>query len=168
MAKRDSDSQCFIWQLTVMLWAASSKTMPLSMRKTCGFRSSCVCTNYQSGICLRETFCSKHWFCLRTIKVLIRLRRCTSWSRSSLSTYASRTVSHDATLLLQRKWNLTQNSRPVAFAIVRNIQKNRHLFTDRKYNMTSQTIEKLIWAAKSEKGSFEYLRGLIGIFTEGG
>ena len=46
-----------------------------------------------------ETFYSIQWFCLRTVKALIRLRVCTGWSGPSLSAFYRRRVSHGETHL---------------------------------------------------------------------
>ena len=49
--------------------------------------------NISSGPLLSiQTFCSIQWFCLRTLKALIRLREGAGWSGPSLFAYARRPV----------------------------------------------------------------------------
>ena len=51
-----------------------------------------------------ETFYSSQWFCLRTVKALIRLCGCAGWSGPSQSAYARTHVFSCRRPYLNRKW----------------------------------------------------------------
>ena len=69
------------------IWAASSEKVSSSMRKMCGFTSSCTCAVSTGYFLAIETFYSIQWFCSRVAKTLISLRGWEGWSWPSLSAY---------------------------------------------------------------------------------
>ena len=54
----------------------SSKKVPSTKCKMCRFTSSCTCAVSSCHLLSIETFFSIQWFCLQTVKVLIRPRGC--------------------------------------------------------------------------------------------
>ena len=73
--------------------AVSNEKVLSSMRKMCGFTSSCTCAKSHPDIYSPMKHFNIQWFYFWTTKVLIRLRECAGWSGPSLSAYARKHVS---------------------------------------------------------------------------
>ena len=62
-----------------------------------------MCMNGRALLCF-IVFCDARWVYKRTVRGLIRLSRCTGWSRHSLSAGAQRRFSHGVAHLLSYLW----------------------------------------------------------------
>ena len=77
----------FFFQALDNIWTVSREKVPSNIHKMHSQIILCM-RNVSSGLLLSiHTFCSSQCYCLRTVKVLIRLRGCAVWSGPSLSAY---------------------------------------------------------------------------------
>ena len=79
----DGNRTDLLCRLSILHWSRRAKTC-LQACSICAYSSFCACAK----LCFR----SIQWFCSRTVKALIRLRKCAVWSEPSLSACARRHV----------------------------------------------------------------------------